>query len=367
MTLKAAYSDRVIMLSTLLLIAMGLLMVYSTSNVFAISKHGDEFFFLKKQVFFFILGLGAFYVAMKVDYKIYRKAAYPLLILSMIMLTLIFVSGIGIKAGGSRRWIDLGLMTFQPSEAAKVSVVIFLAYALSSKQERIKEFTAGFLPLMLIPGIIIGLILIEPDLGTAVTLSAIVMIMAFIAGVRLRYILGVTAIGSSLLYILITTVPYMSKRVEIFLNPWKDPSGSGFQMIQSFLAFGNGGVFGVGLGAGRQKLFYLPEAHTDFILSVIGEELGLIGVGAVIVLYVLFLIAGTSVALRAKDLFGTYLALGLTFLVVLQAATNMAVVMGVLPPKGLALPFISYGGSSLLMNMIAAGILLSIYTKSNEQ
>ncbi|MBE9531556.1 MAG: FtsW/RodA/SpoVE family cell cycle protein, partial [Proteobacteria bacterium] len=232
--------------------------------------------------------------------------------------------------------------------------------------KNIKDFTTGFLPNVLIPGSVILLILAEPDLGSAITLAVLVMTMNFIAGVRVGYLAGLASIGALGIYLLVTNVEYMMKRILIFIDPWKDPSGSGFQMVQSFIAFGSGGIAGVGLGAGRQKLFYLPEAHTDFILSVIGEELGLLGVGSVIALYILFLVAGVGIALRAKDLYGTYLALGLTFMVVLQAGMNMAVVLGVLPPKGLPLPFISYGGTSLLINMISVGILLNIYIKSNN-
>ncbi|MEE8574870.1 MAG: putative lipid II flippase FtsW [Thermodesulfobacteriota bacterium] len=363
---KAIHADRVMIVATLLLVAMGLLMVYSTSNIIALNKYGDSYFFVKRQVTFSALGLAALFLAMRVPYTFYRRLAYPLLIIALIGLCLIFIEGIGRKVGGARRWIDLGFMTFQPSEAAKLSVIVFLAYSLAAKEERIKEFYAGFLPNVVIPGVIIAMILMEPDLGTALALSTVVIILNFTAGVRLSYLTGLCALGAVFLYFLVSNVEYMMRRILIFIDPWKDPSGSGFQMVQSFLAFGSGGIYGVGLGAGKQKLFFLPEAHTDFILSVIGEELGLIGVGGVIVLYILFLFAGTKIALRAKDLYGTYLALGLTFMVVLQAALNMAVVLGVLPPKGLPLPFISYGGSSLLINMVSAGILLNIYIKSNE-
>lgn len=365
--IKAVNLDRVIIVSTLLLLGTGLLMVYSTSNVFAMTSYNDEFYFVKKQVAFSILGLFVLLMAMKVPYTLYRKLAYPLLILGFVALALVFVPGIGHKVGGARRWIDLGFMTFQPSEAVKLCVIIFLAYSLSSKQEYIKKFSTGFLPNIIIPGGFVALILVEPDLGTSVTLAALVMIMCFIAGVRASYLLGMSVIAGTGMYIFVSNMPYMLKRIEIYLDPWKDPNGAGFQMVQSFLAFGSGGIFGVGLGAGRQKLFYLPEAHTDFILSVIGEELGLIGVGSVIVLYILFLVAGASIALRARDLYGTYLAIGLTSMIVLQAGLNMGVVLGVLPPKGLALPFVSYGGSSLIINMLAVGILLNIYIKSNER
>ncbi len=364
--IKAANIDRVMIVSTLLLVAMGLLMVHSTSDITALNRYGDRYFFLRRQFIFSGIGLLALFSAMKVPYTFYRKLAYPMLAVVLIGLFLIFIPGIGHSAGGAKRWIGLGFITFQPSEAAKLSVIVFLAYSLARREDRIKDFSTGFLPNILIPGSVILLIFLEPDLGSAVSLAVLVMIMNFIAGVRVGYLAALGSAALLSLYIIITNVEYMMERIIIFLDPWKDPTGSGFQMVQSFLAFGSGGLAGVGLGAGRQKLFYLPEAHTDFILSVIGEELGLLGVGLVICLYILFLIAGTAIALRAKDLYGTYLALGLTLMVVLQAGLNMAVVLGVLPPKGLPLPFVSYGGSSLLINMVSVGILLNIYIKSNN-
>ncbi|MEE9543866.1 MAG: putative lipid II flippase FtsW [Thermodesulfobacteriota bacterium] len=364
--IKAANIDRVMILSTLLLVAIGLLMVHSTSDIIAFDRYGDRYFFLRKQFVFSGVGLVALFVAMKMPYTYYRKIAYPLLGVALIGLFLIFVPGIGHSAGGAKRWIGLGFMSFQPSEAAKLSVIVFLAYSLARKKDKIKDFSAGFLPNILIPGCVILLILIEPDLGTAVALAVLVMIMNFIAGVKVGYLAALGSAALVILFIIVINVEYMWERILIFLDPWKDPTGSGFQMVQSFLAFGSGGVAGVGLGAGTQKLFYLPEAHTDFILPVIGEELGLIGVGAVIALYIFFLMAGTAIALRAKDLYGTYLAFGLTLMVVLQAGLNMAVVLGVLPPKGLPLPFVSYGGSALLINMVSVGILLNIYIESNN-
>ncbi|MCK4739178.1 MAG: FtsW/RodA/SpoVE family cell cycle protein, partial [Deltaproteobacteria bacterium] len=210
-------------------------------------------------------------------------------------------------------------------------------------------------------------IMSEPDFGTAVTLGAVVLIMNFVAGVRLSYLIGIFVAIIPVLYLVVTSFAYMTRRIMIFLDPWKDPNGAGFQTIQSYIAFGSGGIWGVGLGEGRQKLFYLPEAHTDFIFSVIGEELGLVGVGIVILLYIVFLISGLKVATKAKDLFGTYLALGLTFMICLQAVINMGVVLGILPPKGLPLPFISYGGTSLIVSMVSVGIILNIYIRSCER
>jgi len=364
--IRARDTDRLLIVTTLLLVVTGVAMVYSASYIVAMRRFGDEYFFVKKHLGFALVGLVFFMAAVKLPYTSYRKLTYPVLLLSAVLLVLIFVPGFGRVAGGARRWIRLGPVNFQPSEGAKLAVVMFMAYSLSSKAGKIKTFSSGFLPNMIMPGMLIVLILAEPDLGTALTLSLLVFVMSFAGGVRLRYLLGVVLACVPVLYMVVNNFAYMMSRISIYLDPWKDPSGKGFQMVQSFLAFGSGGIAGVGLGEGRQKLFYLPEAHTDFIFSVIGEELGLLGTGVVIVFYMLFLYCGVRIALRAKDLYGMYLALGLTFMVVMQAMINMAVVLGLLPPKGLTLPFISYGGTSLVVNMIAVGIILNVCIRSGE-
>ena len=364
--IKVKDTDRILIISTLLLVVVGVVMVYSTSYIVAMKRFGDEFFFVKKHLTYAVGGVGCMILASRLPYSLYRKLAYPALIIAALFLVCIYIPGLGVTAGGARRWVHLGPITFQPSEPAKLAVIFFLAYSLASKADRIKTFSPGFLPNILIPGIIISLIIMEPDLGTSMALASIVVIMNFAAGVRLRYLFGMGLLALPAVWLVIQNFGYMMTRIQIYLDPWKDPGGKGFQMVQSFLAFGAGGLYGAGLGEGKQKLFFLPEAHTDFILSVIGEELGLIGVSVVIAFYVIFLICGVKIALKAKDLHGQYLALGLTFMVVLQAALNMAVVMGLLPPKGLPLPFISYGGTSLMVNMAAVGIMLNIYMKENE-
>jgi len=355
-----------LIITTLLLVAAGAVMVYSTSFVVAMKKFGDEYFFVKKHVAFALIGLVLFVLFSRIPYHIYRKLTYPILIVSALLLACILVPGVGHKVGGATRWLRVMGITFQPSELAKLAVIIFLAYSLEAKQEVIKSFSPGFLPNILIPGIVIVMIMGQPDFGSAVTLSALVFILCFVAGVSILHLAGLIAMVVPTLYMVVSNFGYMTQRVLTFLDPWKDPHGAGFQIIQSFLAFGSGGIWGLGLGEGRQKLFYLPEAHTDFIFSVIGEELGLIGVGAVILLYAVFFISGLRVALRAKDLFGTYLALGLTLMITLQAMINMAVVMGILPSKGLPLPLISYGGTSLIVSLAAVGIILNVYIKGNE-
>jgi len=358
--------DRLLIISTLLLVVAGVVMVYSTSYIMAMNRFDDKYFFVKKHLTFAVAGLAFFIVATKVPYGFYNKMAYPILIAAAVFLVFIYIPGFGFSAGGARRWVRLGPVAFQPSEPAKLAVIIFLAYSLASKGEAIRKFSTGLLPNILFPGVLIGLIIMEPDLGTALTVAGLVLIMNFVAGARLTH-LGLLALAASpFVYMVVHNFGYMVSRLQVYLDPWKDPSGKGFQMVQSFLAFGSGGIYGVGLGEGKQKLFFLPEAHTDFILSVIGEEFGLIGVGVIIAFYALFLYCGTRIALAAKDRHGMYLALGLTLMVVMQAVMNMGVVLGLLPPKGLALPFISYGGTSLVVNMIAVGIILNIYIRKNE-
>ncbi len=358
--------DRLLIISTLLLVAAGVVMVYSTSYIMAMNRFGDKYFFVKKHLTFAVAGLLFFIAAVKVPYGVYRKMAYPILVLSVIFLVCIYIPGLGFTAGGARRWVRLGPIAFQPSEPAKLAAIVFLAYSLAAKGENIKRFSTGLLPNILFPGLLVGLIIMEPDLGTALTVASLTLLMNFVAGARITH-LGMLGIAASpFIYMVVHNFGYMMSRLQIYLDPWKDPSGKGFQMVQSFLAFGSGGLYGVGLGEGQQKLFFLPEAHTDFILSVIGEEFGLIGVGTIIGFYALFLYCGTKIALCAKDRHGTYLALGLTFMVALQAAMNMGVVLGLLPPKGLPLPFVSYGGTSLVVNMIAVGIILNVYIKKNE-
>ncbi|HHD11618.1 MAG TPA: putative lipid II flippase FtsW [Deltaproteobacteria bacterium] len=360
-------ADRILIVSVLLLVALGVVMVYSTSFMVALEKYGDKYFFVKKHIVYTLMGFAAFFVALKLPYRVYRTLAPVLFVVAVVLLFLIFVPGVGHKVGGARRWIDAGLIRFQPSEVAKLSMVVFMAYLLEKKKDKIKDFYSGFLPCVVLPAIPIGLVMAEPDFGTSVTMAMLLLFMAFIGGVRASYIGGLVVASLPVVYVVITSFDYMTRRIVAFLDPWKDPGGAGFQIIQSFLAFGSGGLSGVGLGEGRLKLFYLPEAHTDFIFSIIGEELGLIGVTAVIVLYGGILLSGMVIAKNSKELFGTYLAAGITLMLTLQALINMAVVLGMLPPKGLPLPFLSYGGTSLMVSLAAVGILLNIYAAEGDR
>jgi cell division protein FtsW len=295
---------------------------------------------------------------------LYGKLAYPLLLVSVSLLVLLLVPGLGRKVGGACRWISLGGISFQPSELAKFSLAVYMAYSMSKKGKDMETFSKGLVPHLLVAGMFMGLIVLQPDLGSAVIIAAWILIALFVGGVRIYQLFAIFLLSTPVLAWLIWQADYRVKRLLAFMNPWEDPRGIGFQIIHSFLAFGSGGVFGAGLGNSKQKLFYLPEPHTDFALSIIGEELGIVGVSAIIVLFGILVAGGIRAALKAKDLYSTYLAVGLTSFIGLQVIINMGVVMGLLPTKGLTLPLISYGGSSLLITLASIGVLLNISARS---
>lgn len=352
--------DVVLLILVVCLTGFGIIMVYSASSVMAAKNFHDGAYFLKRQFLFAIVGFGIVYATMQTDYTIWRKYAVPLLVISLIMLVVVLTPGIGGKVKGASRWIRLPGFNLQPSEFTKIAMIFYLAYSIEKKQDRIRSLTAGFFPYIFILLIILGLLLKQPDMGSALTIAAVTIVMLFAAGTPMIFIGGTVAIASPFVIYLIIYSAYRLKRIKAFLNPEQDPTGSGWQIIQSKYAFGTGGFLGQGLGEGKQKLFYLPEAHTDFILSVTAEELGFIGV--IIIIGIFFLVVSRSmrIAATAQDSFGKFLALGIAVLFGIQASVNMCVVTGLFPTKGLALPFLSYGGSSLLMSMFAVGILLSI-------
>lgn len=356
------HMDYALLISIIGLVVIGIIMVYSSSAVFAQERMGDAYFFLKKTVIFSLLGFGLLVAASRVPYNIYCKSCYWILGVTLLLLLLVSFSPLGATIAGAHRWLRLGPLSFQPSEFAKLAVIIFLAYSLEKKAEKIKTFTLGFLFHIGVCGFFMLLIMYQRDLGATFTMGAIAWMLMFVAGVRWLYLFSMMLVALPGVYYAISSVGYRRQRILSFLNPWDDQYGSGFQMIQSFVAFSEGGVFGKGLGEGRQKLFYLPEAHTDFIFSVIGEEVGLIGVLVVIALFAMFIYRGIKIALGASNTFGQYLAFGITLYIGLQAIFNFCVVMGLLPTKGLVLPFISYGGSALLITLLASGILLNIST-----
>ncbi|UCG10941.1 MAG: putative lipid II flippase FtsW [Deltaproteobacteria bacterium] len=360
---KSSY-DLALLLITLALVGIGLVMLYSSSSIVAQQRFGDSAYFVKKQILFALLGLAALIVSKNVPYTLYRRLVYVILGLSLLSLVLVLLPKLGHRVGGARRWLRFGLLSLQPAEFAKLALVIYISYSLAKKEERVREFSIGYLPHLLVATLFVGLVAVQPDLGTAVTFVVLVSVLLFVAGVRVRYLVVTALALVPLLAIAIFRVGYRWERLLAFLNPWRDPSNTSFQLLHSLLALGSGGLTGAGLGSGQQKLFYLPEAHTDFILAVIGEETGLVGICVVLLLYALLVCKGIKIALKAPDHYGTYLALGLTLIIGLQAIINAAVVMGLLPTKGLPLPLISYGGSSLLTNLAALGILMNISGQS---
>ncbi len=353
-------TDNSMLLLAVCLTCLGVVMVFSSSSIMAVRAHADSLYFLKRQGLFALVGFGFLTAMIHFDYQHFRKLAVPLLIFCVLLLVLVLVPGVGKKVGGAVRWLRFGGFSFQPAEFAKLGLVIFMAHSLARKKDKVKSFRFGFLPYIILLALLLALLLAQPDLGGALTLGVVAVMMLLVAGVRLVYLLGMGIVAMPFLYFLIMNVDYRRQRVMAFLNPWEDPSNSGFQIIQSWIAFGSGGALGKGLGESKQKLFYLPEAHTDFIFSVIGEELGFAGVVVIAAMFLLLVMRGFRAALHAPDEFGCYLAFGMSLLVGLEAFVNMAVVMGMVPTKGLALPFLSYGGTSLLTSLIAVGIVLNV-------
>ncbi len=356
--------DPVLLISVMLLISIGLVAVYSASSILAEARYGDHYYYLKRQTVFCLFGVMLMILAKNINYLFYRKLVYVLLGLVFLLLVLLLVPGLGTKVGGAQRWIKFGFISLQPSEAAKLSLAIFMAYSMSKNVEHMGTFLNGLLPHLLMAAIVIALILLQPDLGTAVIIGMWVLILLFVGGVHLGQLLVLLGLMTPAVFYLISHTAYRLHRWWAFLNPWEDPHGFGFQIIHSFLAFGSGGLAGVGLGNSKQKLFYLPEPHTDFVAAIIAEEAGFIGVSVLLILFALIVIRGIKIALNAPDLFGTYLALGISCMLALQVMVNMGVVMALLPTKGLTLPFISYGGSSLVISLISMGVLMSISRKA---
>jgi len=352
--------DYLLLIPTLLLVGLGLVAIFSASSFLAAHRMGDSYYFLKKQAVFCLIGLCVMIFAKNIPTEMYRRLVYPALFVSMALLILLLVPGIGTKVGGASRWLRFGGISFQPSELAKLSLAFYIAYSMAKKGPHMGAFTKGMVPHLMVTGSFMGLIILQPDLGTCIIIGCWLLVLLFIGGVSLLHLFSLLLLSLPAVFWLIWQADYRLKRWRAFLNPWEDPQGLGFQIVHSFLAFGSGGIFGVGLGNSKQKLFYLPEPHTDFILSILAEELGLIGLSVVVVLFGILVIRGIKIALDARDLYSSYLAMGISSLLGLQVLINMGVVMGLLPTKGLTLPFISYGGSSLVVSLLCVGILLSI-------
>jgi cell division protein FtsW len=352
--------DKWLLIAVAALLALGMTMVLSTSYLYSQERYADGTYFFRKQMIAMGAGAILLVVCSLLPPAFYRRMAYPLLGLTFVILVLVLIPGIGANRGGARRWIMLPGFAFQPSELAKLAMVFYLAHSMAKKEETIQTFSVGVLPHLIVSGIFAGVLLLEPDFGSVLILTMLLYFMLFIGGARLRHLLATGLMALPVLAYVMMTAEYRLRRLLSFLDPWADASGSGFHVVQSLIAFGSGQITGRGLGESRQKLFYLPEAHTDFIYSVIGEELGLLGALAVLALFGVIILRGFQLTAKIEEPFEQYLAFGLTVLLGLQALIHMGVVMGLMPTKGLVLPFISYGGSAMVLNLMEAGILLGL-------
>lgn len=352
--------DPVLLWAVLALTGLGLVMVYSASAVTAKANTGDQFFYLKRQLIAAGLGVTALVLALRIGYRRLAPLAYPLLCVSLVGLILVLIPGLGTSAGGARRWLRIPGASFQPAELAKLAFVVYLAHSLAKKREKVRIFSIGFLPHCAAGAIFVALMMCQPDFGSSVAIGLLLFALLFAAGARISWLVGSLLAALPVAYLAISRSPYRMRRILAFLDPWAHRHDIGYQIAESLMSIGSGGLTGLGLGDGRQKLFFLPEAHTDFVFAIIGEELGLLGSALVIGLYAIVVWRGLRAALNATDAFGAYLALGLTCLIGFGACVNLGVAMGALPTKGLTLPFISYGGTSLIGSLFAAGVLLSI-------
>jgi len=349
-----------LLIPMLLLIGIGIVMVYSASSTLALDQFNGEYHFLKKQAIFALFGIIVLIGFKNFPYTYFTFLAYPLIILSLIFIAAIEIPGLGVEVKGAARWLDIGIFTFQPSEFARFVLVIYLAYSMSKKEDSVKSFSIGFLPHFILLALFAMLFIHQPDFGSIIIFGALTWIMLFVGGVPVKHLLSPLPFLLGLLFILMKQKPYIIDRFLGFLNPWQHASDEGYQLVHSFMAFGSGGLFGAGFGQSYQKLFYLPEPHTDFIFAVIGEEMGFIGVVIILALFVAILYAGINIARRSDEPFGSLLAMGLTTALALQLFVNLGVTLGLLPTKGLTLPFLSYGGTSLLVSMASVGIMLNI-------
>jgi cell division protein FtsW len=352
-------SDKVLFTATLLLVCSSIVMVYSASALVAFERFQQPYLFLTKQALWTVLGLAVLAVAMRIDYRTYRNEPFVWGLLAVVGLLLVAVL-FSTPVNGTRRWFGLGGLGIQPSELAKVAAVLFTAMVLERRKHRIDELSYSLLPIAIVVGVMTLLIMLQPDFGTSIALLAVVGALVFAAGLHYKYFVGSLLVALPAFYIVLVSAPYRRRRLMAFWDPWADPLGAGFQIIQSEIAVGTGGIFGRGLMAGVQKLFYLPEPHTDFIFAVISEELGLIGATGVLICFCVITWRGLRIAMRAEDSFGSLAALGFTTMIAVQAFINMSMVLGLTPTKGIPLPLMSFGGSSLLINLLGMGVLLNI-------
>ncbi|RKN86890.1 stage V sporulation protein E [Paenibacillus ginsengarvi] len=360
MSKMRSFPDPWILVSTLIILTFGVVMVYSASAVLAFHDYGDYFYYLKRQLIFALLGVAAMFVTMNVDYWVWKKYAKVGLIVCFALLVIVLIPGIGVVRGGARSWLGIGSFGIQPSEFMKLGMIVFLAKLLSEEQSKIMQFTRGLLPALGLIGVAFGMIMLQPDLGTGAVLVGASLLIIYTAGARLSHLAYLGLVGLAGFVGLIAAAPYRLQRITAFLDPWKDPLGAGYQSIQSLYAIGPGGLAGLGLGMSRQKYSYLPEPQTDFIFSIIAEELGFIGGATILLLFTLLVWRGMRTAITAPDTFGSLLAVGIVGMVAVQVIINIGVVIGMFPVTGITLPLISAGGSSLTLMLTAIGVLLNI-------
>jgi cell division protein FtsW len=353
-------TDRVLFVAAFLLVCTSIVMVYSASAALSLQRHGDADYLMMRQALWAVLGMAVLAIAMRIDYRTYRNDALAWTLVGSVGLLLVLALSFGPEVNGARRWLDLGGLRFQPSEAAKIACVIFTALVLERRMHRIDDVGYSLPSIAIVVGVMGGLILVEPDFGTAVSLLFVVGVMIFAAGLRYQYVVVAVVAMVPMLYLLLKLKAYRMDRLTSFWNPWADPDDTGYQAIQSLIAVGTGGVFGKGLTQGFQKLFWLPEAHNDFIYAVIGEELGFVGAVAVLACFCVIAWRGLRIALRAEESFGALVALGITTMISAQALINIGIVLSLLPTKGLPLPLVSAGGSSLVVSLLGIGVLLNI-------
>lgn len=352
--------DKILFFSVIILSVFGLIMIYSASSIWSEYKFQDSFHYVKFQAIFLLAGIILMLLMSRIDYKIYYEKANLILLICFILLILVLIPGIGSVRNGSRSWFGIGSLGIQPSEAAKLALIIFTSKYLSNSNKFLKSYKNGVFPILGITLLFFGLIMLQPDLGTGVILVVSIVSLLFIAGVNMKFFFGMGIIGLVGIIILIIIAPYRMDRITSFIDPWSDALGTGFQIIQSLYAIGPGGLLGTGFLQSVQKHFYLPEPQTDFIFSIIAEEFGVAGAFIVVGLFSLILWRGIKIATNAKDSFAKYLSFGMIFQMIFQALMNLMVVIGMIPVTGVTLPFLSYGGSSLLISMVSIGILLNI-------
>lgn len=352
--------DKILLIAVLILSIFGIIMIYSASSIWAEYKFNDSFHYLKYQSVFFIIGTIIMLIISKIDYKVYYEKSNLIILICLLLLIAVLIPGIGSIRNGSRSWFGIGPLGIQPSEAAKLGLIIFTSKYLSKNNKFLKSYKEGVFPILGITLLFFGLIMLQPDLGTGLILVMAIISLLFIAGVNMKFFFAIGILGLFGIVILIIIAPYRMDRITSFINPWKDALGTGFQIIQSLYAIGPGGLLGTGFLNSVQKHFYLPEPQTDFIFSIIAEEFGVVGAFIVTGLFSVILWRGIKIALNAKDSFSKYLAFGMIFQMIFQTLMNLMVVIGLIPVTGVTLPFLSYGGSSLLISMASIGILLNI-------